>query len=212
MVCDRRSNVCAKFAHTNIASCVLGTIANVDMLLLRQQQIFLSLLRAARVLLSRQDILRHILSNCTDQSSLFQQVLHAATLPSPVKAIFSRDEIETAVITCVQHLVAATSKSSPRIVPFRSTPQAKIKKPRLPKQSVEPAAPSQLVSQIMDMGFPRRTVEYAISCLGGSDSAEAVILWLLEHPDVAPPVPAEPQESDGSDSDVSVCICLVEYV
>ena len=182
---------------------MVETSANVDMVLLRQQQIFLSLLRAARVLFNRQDSLRYVLSQQSNHSSLFQQVLHTATLPSPVKAIFSRGEIETTVITSVQYLVAATSKSLQRVVLSKSTEQMKYKKPRKPKPVSEPPPPSQLVSQIMDMGFPRSNVEYAISCQGGSDSAEAVILWLLEHPDVTPPLSTEPQASEDSDSDVS---------
>jgi E3 ubiquitin-protein ligase HERC2 len=178
------------------------TNANVDMILLRQQQIFLSLLRAARVLFNRQDSLRYILSQQANNLSLFQQVLHTATLPSPVKAVFNREEIETAVITSVQYLIAATSKSLPKVVLSKSREKTKQKKSPKPKEVIEPPPPSPLVSQIMDMGFPRSNVEYAISCQGGSDNAEAVILWLLEHPDVRPPLPAEPQSSEDSDSDL----------
>ena len=70
--------------------------------LLRQQQIRLGLLKAARVLFSQQENLRQIMARPAntegDQYSLFQQLLSAATRPSPIKAMFSRDELE---VTCL---------------------------------------------------------------------------------------------------------------
>ncbi len=66
--------------------------------LLRQEQIRLGLLKAARVLFSQQENLRQIMAHPAssegDQYSLFQQLLSAATRPSPIKAMFSRDELE----------------------------------------------------------------------------------------------------------------------
>jgi E3 ubiquitin-protein ligase HERC2 len=66
--------------------------------LLRQQQIRLGLLKAARVLFSQQENLRQIMarpaSSEGDQYSLFQQLLSAATRPSPIKVMFNRDELE----------------------------------------------------------------------------------------------------------------------
>ena len=78
------------------------TVFNIDeaiyVPLLRQQQIRLGLLKAARVLFSQQENLRQIMarpaSSEGDQYSLFQQLLSAATRPSPIKAMFSRDELE----------------------------------------------------------------------------------------------------------------------
>ena len=73
-------------------------IDEIETRLLRQQQIRLGLLKAARVLFSQQENLRQImarpLSDTEHQYSLFQQLLSAATRPSPIKAIFSRDEFE----------------------------------------------------------------------------------------------------------------------
>lgn len=93
---------------------------SVNLTLLRKQQIKLGLLKAARVLFGRQDNLRQILCQpalaehvLPDQSapaatgseddlspdtdhpvSLYQQLMVAATQPSPLKAIFVREELE----------------------------------------------------------------------------------------------------------------------
>ena len=66
---------------------------------LRQQQITLGLLKAARVLCSRQDNLRQILSHqasSSDGSSTFslQHLMCSAIKPSPIKALFDREELE----------------------------------------------------------------------------------------------------------------------
>jgi len=70
----------------------------INVTVLRQQQIRLGLLKAARVLFSRQENLRQIMARPVDATeneySLFQQLLSAATVPSPVKAMFGRDELE----------------------------------------------------------------------------------------------------------------------
>lgn len=89
------------------------------MLELCRQQTRLGLLRAARVLLKHQNILRQILlqsvlpelqhnesepSNTSDEDSspeapeypnlILQQILVSATQPSPLKALFTREEME----------------------------------------------------------------------------------------------------------------------
>ena len=73
----------------------------INVTVLRQQQIRLGLLKAARVLFSRQENLRQIMARPVDATeneySLFQQLLSAATVPSPVKAMFGRDELEVTV-------------------------------------------------------------------------------------------------------------------
>ena len=70
----------------------------INVTVLRQQQIRLGLLKAARVLFSQQENLRQIMARPVDtkesEYSLFQQLLSAATIPSPVKAMFGRDELE----------------------------------------------------------------------------------------------------------------------
>lgn len=83
-------------------SVFVSTEEPVDVPLLRQQQIRLGLLKAARVLFSQQENLRQIMarpaSSEGDQFSLFQQLLSAATRPSPIKAMFSRDELEVSEV------------------------------------------------------------------------------------------------------------------
>ena len=66
------------------------------MLALRQQHLFYGLTKAARVFFTRQESLRQVLIHLVAKSpkSLFEDVLHAATMPSPLKAIFGREEIE----------------------------------------------------------------------------------------------------------------------
>ena len=71
----------------------------MDTSLLRQQQITLGLLKAARVLCSRQDNLRQILNHqaeSTEGGSTFslQQLMCSAIKPSPIKALFDREELE----------------------------------------------------------------------------------------------------------------------
>ena len=72
----------------------------MDTTLLRQQQITLGLLKAARVLCSRQDNLRQMLNHQAESSdgdsSAFslQQLMCSAIKPSPIKALFDREELE----------------------------------------------------------------------------------------------------------------------
>lgn len=77
----------------------------INVTVLRQQQIRLGLLKAARVLFSRQENLRQIMArpvNTTESEySLFQQLLSAATIPSPVKAMFGRDELEVMLFSYI---------------------------------------------------------------------------------------------------------------
>ncbi|XP_038055580.1 E3 ubiquitin-protein ligase HERC2-like [Patiria miniata] len=187
---------------------------------LRKQQIRLALLRAARVMFSKQDNLRKVLSllaaaephpssgeNGSSPDSmtppkmtLLQQLMNAATQPSPIKALFERGELEAAALALCQYLVAETKTPPPgylneevripqpvrEIVSPSDTAAARPVRQRRAKPAELP--PSPLVSQLMEMGFVRRNVEFAIKALsGGSDSkpsAEAVANWLVDHPDI----------------------------
>ena len=79
----------------------------IEVTALRQQQIRLGLLKAARVLFSKQENLQEIMTKQTIELdddykySLFQQLLSAATRPSPIKAIFAKDELEVCILTLV---------------------------------------------------------------------------------------------------------------
>ena len=87
---------------------------------LRKQQLRLGLLKAAQTLLLQQNALRQVLSQptivasdgdcgaaCVDDDGdttgpvfLMQHLMQVATQPSPVKAIFTREELEV----CSSHL------------------------------------------------------------------------------------------------------------
>ncbi|XP_052829652.1 E3 ubiquitin-protein ligase HERC2 isoform X3 [Octopus bimaculoides] len=220
--------------------------------LLHKQQIRLGLLKAARVLFSRQDNLHKVLSqpavldlgfassletgvgfsssteedlNTLQQEpatniSLLQHLMVAATQPSPLKAIFSREEMEAAAMAVCQYLTAVSgqpqdvfdsSSDSEDIVPYlvnsasvsQVSPNRTPKSKRVRQSSLQQPLPP-VVFQLQEMGFPRKNVEHAIKALGGSllagcdtPSAESLVGWLLEHKDLK-------IQSD-SDSDMSVC-------
>ncbi|KAI1241726.1 hypothetical protein IHE44_0005215 [Lamprotornis superbus] len=119
-----------------------GLSGQVDLDLLRCQQLKLYILKAGRALLSHQDTLRQILSQPAVQDCalnpaedgavaspdigdmspegpqppmiLLQQLLSAATQPSPVKAIFDKQELEAAALAVCQYLaVESTHPSTP---------------------------------------------------------------------------------------------------
>ncbi|XP_033632375.1 E3 ubiquitin-protein ligase HERC2-like [Asterias rubens] len=186
---------------------------------LHKQQIRLALLRATRVMFSHQHNLRKVLSlnaatepppsSGEDGSSpdamitnvtLLQQLMNAATQPSPIKALFERKELEAAALALSQYLIAETKSPPPGYIneevhiaqPVReiaSPSDAAIARP-IKQRRVKPteSPPSPLVSQLVEMGFNRKNVEFAIKALsGGSDSkpsAEVVVSWLVDHPDI----------------------------
>ncbi|KAG3262427.1 HECT and RLD domain containing E3 ubiquitin protein ligase 2, transcript variant X1 [Ictidomys tridecemlineatus] len=203
-----------------------GFAGQVDLDLLRSQQLKLYILKAGRALLSHQDKLRQILSQPavqeigtghTDDGAaaspelgdmspegpqppmiLLQQLLASATQPSPVKAIFDKQELEAAALAVCQCLaVESTHPSSPGFEDCSSseatTPvsvqhirPARVKKR---KQSPVPALP--IVVQLMEMGFPRRNIEFALKSLTGASGnasglpgVESLVGWLLDHSDV----------------------------
>ncbi|XP_014678095.1 PREDICTED: E3 ubiquitin-protein ligase HERC2-like [Priapulus caudatus] len=236
---------------------------------LQQKYISLQLMRAARVFFDRQDFFRQILSQTVYEgaqretskpagsedglspdtlgpASLLHQVMCVATQPSPLKAIFDRQEIEAAVLAVCQHLMAeltaagsglytstcqlssstsqhlasaastsavvaaddllsalsdssstaastmASSTASANHAPPPPPPSRTLAAPaaagrshgRRQKTGASCMALSPIVTQIIEMGFGRRSVEFAIKELGGDiqPSAESVVGWLLEHP------------------------------
>lgn len=95
--------VCVIYNQSSNSTCGWFTLVphsddDINIPLLRRQQIRLGLLKAARVLFSQQDNLRQIMGGVSDSQeekySLFQQLLGAATRPSPIKAIFGKEELE----------------------------------------------------------------------------------------------------------------------
>uniref|UniRef100_A0A8C9RA53 E3 ubiquitin-protein ligase HERC2 n=1 Tax=Scleropages formosus TaxID=113540 RepID=A0A8C9RA53_SCLFO len=201
-----------------------GLADQVDLHLLRCQQLRLYILKAARALLSHQDKLRQILSQPaileagpTDDSVissldvgdlspegplppliLLQQLLSAATQPSPIKAIFDKQELEAAALAVCQYLaVESTHPSSPLFEDSSSseatTPIAvqHMRPPRQKKRKASPIPPLPIVVQLMEMGFQRKNIEFALKSLSGTTGSasgvpgvEALVGWLLDHPDV----------------------------
>uniref|UniRef100_A0A8I5NTH4 E3 ubiquitin-protein ligase HERC2 n=3 Tax=Papio anubis TaxID=9555 RepID=A0A8I5NTH4_PAPAN len=198
----------------------------VDLDLLRCQQLKLYILKAGRALLSHQDKLRQILSQPAVQETgtvhaddgavaspdlgdmspegpqppmiLLQQLLASATQPSPVKAIFDKQELEAAALAVCQCLaVESTHPSSPGFEDCSSseatTPVAvqHIRPARVKRRKQSPVPALPIVVQLMEMGFPRRNIEFALKSLTGASGnasglpgVEALVGWLLDHSDV----------------------------
>lgn len=101
MITPQKLSLAVAHAYILTSNLFLLPVDAMDIPLLRQQQIRLGLLKAARVLFSQQENLRQIMARPAsaegDQYSLFQQLLSAATRPSPIKAMFTRDELEVGV-------------------------------------------------------------------------------------------------------------------
>ncbi|KAB5583793.1 hypothetical protein PHYPO_G00099730 [Pangasianodon hypophthalmus] len=198
----------------------------VDVHLLRCQQLRLYILKAARALLLHQDKLRQILSQPAVVDSnptpteeqgvsspdvgdlspegplppliLLQQLLSAATQPSPIKAIFDRQELEAAALAVCQFLaVESTHPSSPLFEDSSSSEATTpltvqhVRPPKQKKHKSSPVPPVPIVLQLMEMGFQRKNIEFALKSLSGSTGStsgvpgvEALVGWLLDHPDV----------------------------
>ncbi|XP_058886345.1 E3 ubiquitin-protein ligase HERC2-like isoform X1 [Acipenser ruthenus] len=201
-----------------------GLADQVDLHLLRCQQLRLYILKAARALLSHQDKLRQILSQPavlepvpapSDEvvSSpdaglspedplppliLLQQLLSAATQPSPVKAVFDRPELEAAALAVCQYLAVESTHPSSPLFDDSSSSEATtpvtvqhVRPPKQRKHKVSPAPPLPLVGQLMEMGFQRKNIEFALKSLSGTSGSasglpgvEALVGWMLDHPDV----------------------------
>ncbi|KAF4799999.1 E3 ubiquitin-protein ligase HERC2 [Turdus rufiventris] len=212
-----------------------GLSGQVDLDLLRCQQLKLYILKAGRALLSHQDTLRQILSQPAVQECalnpaedgavaspdigdmspegpqppmiLLQQLLSAATQPSPVKAIFDKQELEAAALAVCQYLaVESTHPSTPLFEDCSSSESTTpitvqhIRPTKVKKRKQSPIPPLPIVVQLMEMGFPRKNIEFALKSLSGTSGSasglpgvEALVGWLLDHPDV--------QITDLSDAD-----------
>ncbi|XP_075446685.1 E3 ubiquitin-protein ligase HERC2 isoform X3 [Ascaphus truei] len=204
-----------------------GLADQVDLDRLRCQQLKLYILKAGRALLSHQDRLRQILSQPSVQEAglipaddgaatspdigdmspegpqppmiLLQQLLTAATQPSPVKAIFDKHELEAAALAVCQYLaVESTHPSTPLFEDFCSSSEVPspvtvkhICPAKVKKRKLSPIPPVPIVVQLIEMGFQRKNIEFALKSLSGtsgtassSPGVEALVGWLLDHPDV----------------------------
>ncbi|KAL8607282.1 hypothetical protein ACOMHN_047613 [Nucella lapillus] len=176
------------------------------------------------------------------QSSLLQQVLATATQPSPLKAMFTLEEMKVAAIEVCQYLQAeldaptnepsndsssdeeqnlteasSSAAAAAAAMSLTSPPGLKglfelpgaIPRPAPPRQkkvkasALPPASP--IVSQLVEMGFPRKSVEFAEKALSSvvygtveTPSVESLVSWLLEHPHV----PQDDSDSDSNSYDI----------
>ncbi|KAK7097783.1 E3 ubiquitin-protein ligase HERC2-like isoform X3 [Littorina saxatilis] len=171
------------------------------------------------------------------QSNLLQQILMVATQPSPLKAMFSMEEMQVAAVEVCQYLqaevetptieasmdsgsddehmtealasaVAVASAAPPSMKKLFEMPGA-IARPTPSKQkkmkAAAPAPASPIVSQLVEMGFPRKSVEFAEKSLSSElygtldpPSVESVVSWLLEHPCI----PRDESDSDSNSYDM----------
>nr|XP_012152188.1 PREDICTED: E3 ubiquitin-protein ligase HERC2 [Megachile rotundata] len=132
--------------------------------------------------------------------TLFQEMLTRATRPQPLKPIFKRKELEEAALAVSQYLASELRHSPIQRTGLFSEPDSPAsdcslvsltssqKKHCKSNGRKSPPATSPLVAQLIEMGFPKRSVEFAIKSLStavGFITAESVVAWLLENPEAA---------------------------
>ncbi|XP_042876756.1 E3 ubiquitin-protein ligase HERC2-like isoform X6 [Penaeus japonicus] len=211
----------------------VSTPLSLSPTLLRIQQIRMLVIRGCRALLTHQSLLRLVLLQPTNDIStstnnldagedtsqgaeilLIQRLITAATPPSPVKASYTREQLETAALALCESLTEEISQPTPPTPCSNddlSTPLSEhsIGPPSpgilVDNHSTQPrpthashttrgkrtrtVPPSPLVRQLMEMGFARKSVEHAIKALGGlgtevTPSPESLVVWLIEHADL----------------------------
>ncbi|PIK54292.1 putative E3 ubiquitin-protein ligase HERC2 [Apostichopus japonicus] len=140
--------------------------------------------------------------------TLLQKLMGVATQPSRIKAMFSKTEMEDAALALSLTLVASAhqatqistspveeSKPSTSVVvsPNTAEPKAPVTQQKKTRRHLSfESRPSPLVSQIMEMGFQRKAIEFAIKAQGGSgpvgtSRVESIVAWLVDHPDAQVP-------------------------
>ncbi|XP_050303138.1 E3 ubiquitin-protein ligase HERC2 [Anthonomus grandis grandis] len=145
---------------------------------------------------------------------LIQKLLAKATQPSPLKPGFSLQEMQLAALNLSQYLAAEgnfevpcginNDKPGGSMVTIKPGPASELATPnsecsiksvvseRTSKRlELEDETPPihPMVHQIVEMGFTKKSVEYAIKSLSENPETvvveESVICWLLEHPEIA---------------------------
>uniref|UniRef100_W8AHF9 HECT-type E3 ubiquitin transferase n=1 Tax=Ceratitis capitata TaxID=7213 RepID=W8AHF9_CERCA len=154
----------------------------------------------------------HAPPTISDTELLIQSILIRATQPSPIKAIYTYEDLSTAALSCAQVLAAKiycelnenASTSAGRFGVFANPPMQPtmvhgeaIYNVGLLEEATggdQPPAPKTdndtppLIGQIMEMGFSKKCVELAIKQLAMQPdillTPEQIVQWILEHPDV----------------------------
>ncbi|CAB3375688.1 Hypothetical predicted protein [Cloeon dipterum] len=131
-----------------------------------------------------------------EQGLLIQRLLAKATQPALIKSCYSKEELESAALNLLQilsfelHSTEAPCVSGAHLyppTPTASEVQTPVSEPSFPIPSLAKKTPTPLVSQLMDMGFARKQVEYAIRMLENitdvEPSPEKIVGWILQHQD-----------------------------
>ncbi|XP_015510519.2 E3 ubiquitin-protein ligase HERC2 [Neodiprion lecontei] len=180
---------------------VIAGVVNASVLRTQQQQ--LAALNAGKALLSHQTLLRRVLKcpiveSEEDQTVLLQEMLIRATKPQPLKPIFTREELEVAALAVSQYLTSElkhTPIQLPGLASEPATPTSECSLASLTssqlrhckggaKKNCPPSSP--LVTQLIEMGFHKKSAEMAIKSLSIAEAnitPETVVGWLLENPD-----------------------------
>lgn len=175
---------------------IISFIGQISQQYLRVQQNILSCLNATRTLHSNQYRLRKILKyhiNSTEQTTeqqtsdeetdqtpvlLVQKILVKATQPSPLKPGFTLEEMQLAALNLTQFLTAEGNleKSSSSkinndkpvsIKEDATTPNTECSSHKKKKSEIQKDfPPNPIIGQIVEMGFPKKSVENAIKSLG----------------------------------------------
>ncbi|XP_040568701.2 LOW QUALITY PROTEIN: E3 ubiquitin-protein ligase HERC2-like [Lepeophtheirus salmonis] len=165
---------------------------------------------------------------------LIQRLLAKATQPSPAKFMFSIEELESAALTVSQYLASASAvkrigfsvcpNGSSNVEGNSPKPSNDIqnvnlsngnppslsskeihKKSRLRSFKTSTSPPTSTVQLLMEMGFCRKVVEYAINTIGGvsgiAPSPESIVGWLLENEERLDFYDDQQEEVEDSDSD-----------
>ncbi|KAG1662456.1 E3 ubiquitin-protein ligase HERC2 [Nymphon striatum] len=210
-----------------------GRSDEVNLNLLKKQNLCFLILNACQVIFTQQELLRQILlqpaiSNCSpddqlyfddqyqsqeDCSSSYNLLLHRlmirATHPSPIQCTYSEKELKDAAVTLIQCLTVEandTSKTETSVNDAQNSSPSQAEgavgntpmhKPgnmlqatkncgSVSQSRISLCPPHPFVQQLIEMGFQREYVEYAVTSIsGGSEvvpSPESLVAWLLENP------------------------------
>ena len=105
----------------------------------------------------------------------------ASEVHKPVVAVHEAEQAQAAAASPIRTTAAPKKKTAAKKAPPSIDPA--LTKPAKPS---EPKPPTPVVKQIMEMGFPRRHVEYAMQTTQ-SDSLERLVSWLLDHTNLEVP-------------------------
>lgn len=150
----------------------------------------------------------------TENEILIQTILQRATQPSPLRACYKYQEMELAALSISQQLSSHIhTESNVAGAVSRPVPQFPTLVHGTPVYNNDPIEgavggvavsidgssnsnkkglpPCPLVSQIMEMGFNRKSVEVAIKALTThtevTPTVDQIVQWILEHPEVGLP-------------------------